>query len=64
MYSPHLLTLLEARIEVCEQRLAELQLNLSHLTDELRPEYERLVSILRTLCACNTRSKVRTGCDL
>ncbi|KAF2272713.1 uncharacterized protein EI97DRAFT_405577 [Westerdykella ornata] len=56
-HSPHLLTLLEARIQLCEQRLAELQLNLSHLTDDLRPEYEKLVSILRTLCACNTRSK-------
>ena len=56
-YSPHLLTLLKARIEACEEILAELELSLSHLTPELRPKYEKLVSILRSLSACNTRSK-------
>lgn len=58
-YSPDLLSLLEARIEVCEQILAELELSLSNLTEELRPKYEKLVSILRSLSSCNTRSKVR-----
>lgn len=57
-YSPHLLTLLEARIQVCEQTLAELELNLSHLTPDLAPKYDKLVSILRSLSALNTRSKV------
>lgn len=56
-YSPDLLSLLEARIEVCEHILAELELSLSNLTDELRPKYDKLVSILRSLSACNTRSK-------
>lgn len=56
-YSPDLLSLLEARIEVCEQILAELELSLSNLTEELRPKYEKLVSILRSLSSCNTRSK-------
>src|SRR6266576_4165738 len=57
-YSPHLLTLLDARIEVCQSILSELELSLSHLTPELRPKYDKLVSILRSLSACNTRSKV------
>lgn len=56
-YSPHLLTLLEARFQVCEQTLAELELNLSHLTPDLTPKYDKLVSILRSLSALNTRSK-------
>jgi hypothetical protein len=57
-YSPHLLTLLEARIEVCEEILAALELNLSQLTPELTPKWEKLVSLLRSLAGCNARSKV------
>jgi hypothetical protein len=57
VYSPHLLTLLDARIKVCEETLAELKLNLSELTPELTPKWEKLVSILRSLCGCNARSK-------
>jgi hypothetical protein len=57
-YSPHLLALLEARISVCDKLLHDLQENLASLTPELRPIYEKLVSILRSLSACNTRSKV------
>lgn len=56
-YSPHLLTLLDARIKVCEETLAELQLNLSQLTPELTPKWDKLVSILRTLAGLNARSK-------
>ncbi|KAF2184354.1 hypothetical protein K469DRAFT_666803 [Zopfia rhizophila CBS 207.26] len=56
-YSSNLLTLLEARIEVCQKTLSELELTLSHLTPELTPKYDKLVSILRSLSACNTRSK-------
>ncbi|KAF2745706.1 hypothetical protein M011DRAFT_469369 [Sporormia fimetaria CBS 119925] len=55
-YSSELLILLDARLKVCEERLAELQLSLSQLSDALRPKYEKLVSILRTLSAMNTRS--------
>jgi hypothetical protein len=57
VYSPHLLTLLDARIKVCEETLATLQLNLSHLTPELIPKWDKLVSLLRSLAGCNTRSK-------
>lgn len=60
-YSPHLLTLLDARIEVCQSILSKLELSLSHLTPELRPKYDKLVSILRSLSACNIRSKFPTA---
>jgi chromosome segregation ATPase len=53
---PHLVTLLEARIDICQNIIAELQHNLSGLTPELLPVYEQLVSILRSLSACNLRS--------
>jgi len=56
-YSPHLLTLLDARIEVCAERLTDLRLNLSGLTPELTPKWDKLVSILRLLAGCNARSK-------
>ncbi|KAF1960255.1 hypothetical protein CC80DRAFT_489456 [Byssothecium circinans] len=55
-YSPHLLTLLEARMEVCQKTLERLELAQSSLTDDLRPKYDKLVSILRSLAGCNTRS--------
>ena len=57
---PHLLTLLDARIKVCEEILAELELNLSQLTPELIPLWDKLVSLLRSLAGCNARSKVCT----
>ena len=57
-HSPHLLTLLEARIHVCQQTLVELRTSLSKLDPESMGTYEKLVSILRSLSACNTRSKV------
>ncbi|KAF2142536.1 uncharacterized protein K452DRAFT_286962 [Aplosporella prunicola CBS 121167] len=56
-YSPHLLTLLEARINVCQQLLNKLNHSLEKLSPELKPTYEKLVSILRSLSACNTKSK-------
>lgn len=56
-YSPDLLTLLDARIKVCEDTLATLQLNLSDLTPELTPKWDKLVSLLRSLAGCNARSK-------
>ncbi|KAJ4354728.1 hypothetical protein N0V95_003569 [Ascochyta clinopodiicola] len=56
-YSPHLLTLLDARIKVCEETLAALRLNLSDLTPELTPKWDKLVSLLRSLAGCNARSK-------
>lgn len=57
-YSPHLITLLEARMDVCQELLGKLKHTLEKLSPELKPIYEKLVSILRSLSACNTRSKV------
>ena len=56
-YDPHLFTLLEARMDVCEATLSDLRKTLSDLTPDLAPTYEKLVSILRTLSAYSTRSK-------
>ncbi|KAH8730165.1 hypothetical protein GQ44DRAFT_700948 [Phaeosphaeriaceae sp. PMI808] len=56
-HSPHLLTLLDARIKVCEDIVVELQHHLSQLTPELTPKWDKLVSLLRSLAGCNARSK-------
>ncbi len=53
-----LLTLLGARIDVCNATLHELQDRLSRLDPQMMGRYEKLVSILRSLSACNTRSRV------
>lgn len=57
-HSPHLLKLLGARINVCKHTLHDLQEGVSKLEPALADTYEKLVSILRSLSACNTRSKV------
>jgi hypothetical protein len=57
-HSPHLITLLEARIDVCKTTLKELRSHLSRLDPEMLETYQKLVSILRSLSACNTRSRV------
>ncbi|KAK4986464.1 hypothetical protein LTR50_005292 [Elasticomyces elasticus] len=57
-HSPQLMTLLEARIDVCRATLYELQHYLSSLDQASMGTYEKLVSILRSLSACNTKSKV------
>ena len=57
-YSPHLLTLLEARIDICQKLVAEMQEMLGRIEPDLRPTYEKLVSILRSLSGCNVKSKV------
>jgi hypothetical protein len=59
-HSPHLITLLEARIHVCQATLKELRAHLSHLDPQMLDTYQKLVSILRSLSACNTRSRVCT----
>ncbi|PGH27548.1 hypothetical protein AJ80_00789 [Polytolypa hystricis UAMH7299] len=56
-YSPHLMTLLDARLEKCRHLLGELQKDLSFLSPELVQTHETLVSILRSTSAANTRSK-------
>lgn len=57
-YSPHLLTLLENRLDTCRDILIELQASLAGLSPALTPVHERLVSILRSISAANTRQKV------
>ena len=57
-YSPHLLTLLENRLHKCQATLSELRKPLANLSPELTPIYEKLVSILRSMAAANTRHKV------
>lgn len=58
-HSEHLVTLLHARIDVCRHTLKELQDSLSRVDPDMMKHHEKLVSILRSLSACNTRSKVR-----
>ena len=57
-HAEHLLTLLDARIDVCKRTLKELQESLSRLDPQMMGRYEKMVSILRSLSACNTRSRV------
>lgn len=57
-YSPHLLTLLQNRLDKCQVTLSELRKPLANLSPELTPIHEKLVSILRSMAAANTRHKV------
>ncbi|KAI4136715.1 MAG: hypothetical protein LQ341_005485, partial [Variospora aurantia] len=59
--SPHLLKFLENRLNRCRHILAELQSSLADLSPQLIPVYERLVSILRSISAANTRQKFPTA---
>ena len=58
-HSPHLLQLLDSRMDLCRKLLADLKSPLNGLSSSLVPVHERLVSILRSIAAANTRSKVR-----
>ncbi|KAL9052062.1 MAG: hypothetical protein Q9162_005633 [Coniocarpon cinnabarinum] len=55
-----ILTLLEARIATCRETLKELRQMLAPIPEDLMPLHEKLVSILRSLSGCNTRSKFPT----
>ena len=57
-YSPHLLTLLKNRIDTCHNILEELQANVAKIPLELREVHEKMISIIRSLSAANTRVKV------
>jgi len=57
-YSPHLLTRLRYRMEICYKILQDLQDFLASLSPEMVPTWEKLVSLLRSTAALNTRSKV------
>ena len=57
-YSPQLLTLLEGRLDACRNQLSHLHEHLSNLSLELAPTHEKLISILRSVAAANTRRNV------
>ncbi|KAL8833696.1 MAG: hypothetical protein Q9170_004141 [Blastenia crenularia] len=56
-HSPQLLKLLNNRLDTCRNLLSDLHLSLADLSPDLTPVYERLVSILRSISAANTRQK-------
>jgi hypothetical protein len=56
--SPHLLTLLNARLDKCDELLALRREKLKDLSPELAPIYEKTISILRSIAAANTRCNV------
>jgi DNA repair exonuclease SbcCD ATPase subunit len=58
-HSDALLTLLQARIDVCKDQLKELKAAISSMDEQTMAHWDKLVSILRLLSACNCRSKVR-----
>jgi hypothetical protein len=57
-YSPHLLVRLHYRMEICHKILQDLRDFLANLSPEMVPTWEKLVSLLRSTAALNTRSKV------
>ena len=57
-YSPHIITLLSDRLDYSQRVLDNLKSRIPKLCQALSPEYEKLVSILRSLAAANTRSCV------
>ncbi|KAK6376206.1 hypothetical protein LTS17_007457 [Exophiala oligosperma] len=59
VYSDHLLTRIQYRLEICKAMLKELSDFLSTLSPDMVPVWEKLVSILRAIAALNTRSKVK-----
>lgn len=63
-YSPYLLTRIKYRLEICRTLLKELRDFLSTLSPEMVPQWERLVALLRSIAALNTRSKVSFTADV
>lgn len=57
-YSPHLVTLLEARMQTCKNQTVDLQEYLKKIDPGLMITWEQLVAVLRSAAALNTRSKV------
>jgi hypothetical protein len=57
-YSPHLLLRLHYRMEICHRILQDLRDFLANLSPEMVPTWEKLVSLLRSTAALNTRSQV------
>lgn len=56
-YSEDLISLLENRLQICHNLLQDLRDYLKSLSPELEPTWEKLVSILRSTSAANTKSK-------
>ena len=54
-----MLLLLETLVEKCQKENNILLQKLSTIDDSLHPTHEKMVSILRSISACNTKSKVR-----
>ena len=57
-YSPKLLTLLSNRVDLCQTSLENLKSRLGRLHGDLPKIHEKLISILRSISAENTRTKV------
>ncbi|KAI9829200.1 MAG: hypothetical protein M1826_005795 [Phylliscum demangeonii] len=55
--SPDLLTLLMAKVQACRARLADLHKHIAGLSPQLAPLHEKLISILRSIAAANTRQQ-------
>lgn len=58
--APYLENLLAKRIERCRSSVTKLQNICDSVAEPLRPTGETLVSILRQMAVCNTKSKART----
>ena len=56
--SPHVLSLLEIRVCACRKVLTHLHGVIADISPELAPSYEKLISILRSIAAANTRQQV------
>jgi hypothetical protein len=60
-HSPILLTLLSNRIGLCQASLYNLQVRLERIGEPLLPVHEKMISILRSISAANTKAKFSTS---
>lgn len=58
-YSPKLVTLLANRLDVCRELCSNLQQKLERLDPGLTEIHEKLISILRSISAANTKANVK-----
>ena len=63
-HSPILLTLLSNRIGLCQASLYNLQVRLERIGEPLLPLHEKIISILRSISAANTKAKVGWDCQV
>lgn len=61
-YSPKLVTLLANRLDVCRELCSNLQQKLERLDPGLTEIHEKIISILRSISAANTKAKVQRYC--